>query len=78
MKKNSSTSLLRSDLTLVAVLAGFAIAAFVFRESLGILIFLAVGLATIVQLVRVVFLRGETGTLKKLWDALKDAFWGMG
>ena len=78
MKKDSSISLLKSDLTLVAVLAGFAIASFVFRDSLGILIFLAVGLATIVQLVRVVFLRGETGTHKKLWDAFKDAFWGMG
>ena len=78
MKEDSPPSILKTDLTVLAVLAGFVIAAFVFRESLGLWIFLAVGLAVLIQLFRVLFLRGDSGLLKKLWDALKDGFWGIG
>ena len=78
MKKDSSTSTFRTDLIALFSLAGFAFAAFVFKDSLGILVFLAIGLATIIQLFRVLLLRGKVETLKKLWGALKDAFCGMG
>ena len=78
MKADSPPSILKNDLTVLAILAGLAIATFVFRDSLGIWIFVVVGLAAFVQLFRVLFLRGDSGILKKLWDALKDAFWGIG
>ena len=78
MKADSSPSILKTDLTILAVLAGFLIATFIFRDSLGFWTFLVVGLAALVQLFRVMFLSGDSGTLKKLWDALKDLFWGIG
>ena len=78
MKADSPPSIIKTDLTVLAVLAGFAIATFVFRDSLGFWIFVVVGLATFVQLFRVLFLRGDSGILKKFWDALKDGFWGIG
>ncbi|KAF1706967.1 hypothetical protein [Pseudoxanthomonas sacheonensis] len=78
MKNHASISMLRTDLTLVALVVVFAIAAFIFRDGLGLLIFAALGFAALVQLFRVAFLRGRTETLKKIWIAFKDAFWGIG
>jgi hypothetical protein len=78
MKADSSPSVLKTDLNVLAVLAGLVIATFVFRDSLGLWVFIVVGLAALVQLFRVVFLRGDSGILRKLWDALKDGFWGIG
>ena len=78
MKTDSSPSILRTDLTVLTVLASLVIAAFVFRDSLGFWAFVVVGLVTLIQLFRVVFLRGDSGILKKLWSALKDGFWGIG
>ena len=65
------------DLTVAAVCAGLAIASFLFREQLGIFVSLVLGVATLVQLFRVIFLRGATGALKKLWKELLNALSGL-
>jgi hypothetical protein len=78
MKDYESTSMLRTDLALAALVVAFAAAAFIFRDGLGLLIFAALGLAALVQLFRVAFMRGRKETLKELWKAFKDAFWGIG
>jgi hypothetical protein len=78
MEQTSSPSTLKIDLTVLGLLAVFAIAAFVFRDGLGLLVFTGLVLALLVQLLRVAFLRGRNETLKKLWGAVKDAFWGIG
>ena len=78
MGQTSSPSILKTDLAVLGLLAAFAVAAFVFRDGLGLLVFVGLVLALLVQLLRVAFLRGRSETLKKLWDAVKDAFWGIG
>ena len=78
MKSDPPPNLLRTDLAVAAILVGFVVAAFVFRERLGLWVFAALALATVIQLIRVIVLRGKGETLKKLWSALKDAFWGIG
>jgi hypothetical protein len=70
--------MLRTDLVVLGFLAIFAVAAFVFRDGLGLLVFFGLVLALLVQLVRVALSRGRGETLKKLWSAVKDAFWGIG
>jgi len=52
--------------------------AYIFRDSLGLVVFLVLGLATLIQLLRVVVIGGKRKTLKDLWSAFKDAFWGIG
>jgi hypothetical protein len=74
----SSPSNLKTDLTVLGLLAISALAAFVFRDGLGLLVFLGLALALLLQLFRVAFLRGSSETLKKLWRAVRDAFWGLG
>jgi len=59
-------------------LAALAVAAFVFKDALGLLVFAGLVVALLVQFFRVAFLRGRSETLKKLWGAVKDAFWGIG
>ncbi|KRD79831.1 hypothetical protein ASE43_02730 [Lysobacter sp. Root983] len=49
-----------------------------FRDGLGLVVFLALGLATIVQLIRVALRGGDNKTLRQLGSAFKDAFWGIG
>ena len=78
MGQTSSPSILKTDLAVLGLLAVFAVAAFVFRDGLGLLVFVGLVLALLVQLFRVAFLRGRSETLKKLWDAVKAAFWGIG
>ena len=78
MKQQPSPSMLMTDIAVVALLVAFAASAFIFRDSLGIFVFAALGLAVFVQLFRMAFLRGRKDRLKKLWDAFKDAFWGIG
>ena len=78
MGQTSSPSILKTDLAVLGLLAVFAVAAFVFRDGLGLLVFVGLVLALLVQLFRVAFLRGRSEMLKKLWDAVKDAFWGIG
>ena len=78
MENDSPPSLLKTDLTVAAILIGFMIATFVFREILGLWVFAALGLVTVIQLIRVIHQRGKSKTLKTLWAALKDAFWGIG
>lgn len=73
----SSPSNLKTDLTVLGLLAISALAAFVFRDSLGLLVFFGLALALLLQLFRVAFLRGSRETLKKLWSALRDALWGL-
>ena len=77
MGQTSSPSMLRTDLAVLVLLAMFAVAAFVFRDGLGLLVFFALVLALLVQLLRVAFLRERQETTKKLWNAVKDAFWGI-
>ncbi|MDQ1117934.1 MULTISPECIES: hypothetical protein [Pseudoxanthomonas] len=45
---------------------------------MGLLVFAALAVALLVQCVRLAFARGRSKTLKQLWDAVKDAFWGIG
>ncbi|HBN54446.1 MAG TPA: hypothetical protein DD456_10630 [Stenotrophomonas sp.] len=78
MGQTSSQSILKTDLAVLGLLAVFAVAAFAFKDGLGLLVFFGLILALLVQLIRVAFLRGRSETLKKLWDAVKDAFWGIG
>ena len=78
MGHTSSPSTLRTDLALLGLLAALAAAAFLLRDVLGLLVFLGLVIALLVQLIRFAFLRGRRETLKKLWDAVKDAFWGIG
>jgi hypothetical protein len=54
------------------------VAAYIFRDSLGLVVFLILGVATLMQLIRVAMLGGKRKTLKELWSAFKDAFWGVG
>ena len=78
MKKDTSTSMLGMDLTLAALVVVFAVAAFIFRDGLGLLVFAVLGLAALVQLFRVIFMHGRREALKNLWAAFRDAFWGIG
>jgi len=78
MGQTSSPSTLKTDLAVLGLLTAFVVAAFVFRDGLGILVFAALVLALLTQLLRVAVWRGRTETLKKLWGAVKDAFWGIG
>ena len=78
MGQTSSPSMLKTGLVVLGLLAAFAIVAFVFRDGLGLLVFAGLVLALLVQTFRVAFLRGRSETFKKLWDAVKNAFWGIG
>ena len=73
---------MRSDAKVVfflcALLVAWLLAAYVFRDGLGLVVFLVLGLATFLQLVRVAIAGGKRKTLKDLWGAFKDAFWGIG
>jgi len=66
----------------VVILAVLLIAAagcfLVFRDGFGLIVFLALGLASLIQLFRVVLANGSSKTLSGLWSAFKDAFWGIG
>ncbi len=68
----------RMALGLGALVVVWLAAAYIFRDSLGLIIFLVLGLITLIQLLRVVVLGGRRKTLKDLWSAFKDAFWGIG
>lgn len=68
----------RLALSLAALAVVWLNDAFIFRESLDIIVFLVLGIATLVQLFRVVVLGGKRKKLKKLWSAFKVAFWGIG
>ena len=63
---------------LILLLAAFAAGTYVFRDGVGLVVFLVLGIATLVQLVRVATGNASSGTLAKLWAAFKDAFWGIG
>lgn len=78
MGPTSSPSTLKTDLAVLGLLAALAAAAFLFREALGLLVFAGLVVALLVQFIRLAFSRGRSETLKKLWDAAKDAFWGIG
>jgi hypothetical protein len=78
MEQTSSPSTLKTDLAVFALLAALAVAAFLFRDALGLLVFVGLIVALLVQLIRFAFFRGRSETLKKLWDGVKDAFWGIG
>lgn len=78
MGHRSSPSTLRTDLALLGLLVALAAAAFLFKDALGLLVFLGLVVALLVQLIRFALLRGRKETLQKLWDAVKDAFWGIG
>ena len=69
---NKNLSLGLAALTIVWITA-----AYLFRDSLGLVVFLVLGVVTFAQLVRVAVFGGNGKVLKGLWSALKDAFWGM-
>lgn len=64
-------------LGLAALTVVWLAAAYIFRDSLGLVVFLVLGIATLVQLFRVAVLQGNGKVLKGLWSAFKDAFWGL-
>ncbi|WP_434212652.1 hypothetical protein [[Pseudomonas] boreopolis] len=61
-----------------ALLIALLVAAYIFRDSFGLFFFLIVGFATLIQFLRVVVRGGGHKTLKDLWSAFRDAFWGIG
>ncbi|PZP60410.1 MAG: hypothetical protein DI597_12950 [Pseudoxanthomonas spadix] len=78
MGPTSSPSTLKTDLAVLGLLAALAAAAFLFRDALGLLVFAGLLVALLVQCIRLAFSRGRSETLKKLWDVVKDALWGIG
>jgi hypothetical protein len=70
--------MLNQFLLFCALTVATAAGLYIFRDGFGLVVFILVGLATLVQLIRVIAGFGRTGTLKTWWSALKDAFWGMG
>ncbi len=72
------TTKTREIVVLVCLVVAAAGSLFLFRDGIGIVVFLALGLATFVQLIRVALGSGKDKTLKQLWGAFKDAFWGIG
>lgn len=77
MGEASLPSTPKTDLAVLGLLAALAAAAFLFGDALGLLVFAALLVALLVQCIRLAFSRGRSETLKKLWDAVKDAFWGI-
>ena len=63
---------------LTALILAMLLGWFIFRAELGLVVFLALGVAVFVQLIRVALGSGQSKTLKALWQALKDGFWGIG
>ena len=78
MRQALSPSTLKTDLAVLGLLVALAAAAVLLRGALGSLVFVVLVAALLVQLIRFVFLRGRSETLNKLWDAVKEAFWGIG
>lgn len=69
----------RKQALALAALAIFWLgAAYAFRDGLGFVVFLALGVAAFVQLIRVALRGGANKTLRQLWSVFKDAFWGIG
>ena len=62
---------------LLAALALLLVLAAVFRESLGLVVFLALAAALLVQLLRVAVGKARPASAKQLARALRDAFWGI-
>ncbi len=67
----------RYDLGVLALLAGLAVAAFIFRGALDLLVVPGLVIATLIQLLRVLFFHGNRRRLKLLWEALRDAIPGL-
>ena len=63
---------------LLGLLAAFGLGVYIFQDGIGLIVFLLVGCAAAIQLVRVVVRSGSLKALKDLWSAFKDAFWGIG
>ncbi len=68
----------RELVVLGGLIGAWAGSLLLFGDGIGIVVFLAFGLSVFVQLVRVTLGSGKSKTLKQLWDAFKDAFWGIG
>jgi hypothetical protein len=72
------TARTRAFLILVCLIGAATMPLFLSRDGVGIFVFLAFGAAALAQLGRVAFGSGNRTTLKQLWSAFKDAFWGIG
>ena len=68
----------RELVILIALIAALILGWLLFREGLGFVVFLVLGIAAFIQLIRVALGSGRSKTLKTLWQAFKDAFWGIG
>ena len=62
---------------LLVALALLLVLAAVFRESLGLVVFLALAAAVLVQLLRVAVGNARPASAKQLACAIRDAFWGI-
>ena len=78
MGKALSSSSRKAGLAVLGFLVIFMVAALVFRDDLGLVAFVGLVLALLVQIFRVASFHARSETLKKLWGAIKDAFWGIG
>ena len=67
----------KSDLAVLAALVALAIAGILFRDAVGLIGFLVLLVAALIQLIRVLFFMGSRKKLKDLWEALRDAIWGL-
>ncbi|WP_332937426.1 hypothetical protein [Lysobacter sp. CCNWLW3] len=63
---------------LLSLFVAFLIGSVIFRDSIGLVVFLLIGVAVLVQTVRVALRVGSGKSLRTLWAAFKDAFWGIG
>lgn len=77
MTTNPNSEIRKSDLGVLVILVIFSIAGFVFKDALGLIGFIVLLLATLLQLARVLFFRGSRKTLKQLWAAIRDVVWGL-
>ena len=77
MNTDPQPSLLRSDLTVIGVCLFFAVAAFVFRDNLGLVGAVVIGVAAIVQLIRIILLRGSWSKFKSLFKEFLNALSGL-
>ncbi len=69
---------LRTTVTFAAIGVLLAVLALIFRDSIGIVVFLALGLVVVALLMRVAAHRESLSRLSRTCRAPSDVFWGIG
>lgn len=74
---DSGKAIRTHDLMVLALLVAFAIAGFVFRDLVGLVVLAILVVATLFQLARVLFFKGKRATLMELLKAIRDILSGL-